>query len=48
MNIKELLEKIQDNFTTLTNKLNDFLNDLTEEKLDHLIENQPIQKLLPD
>jgi len=43
---EDYLKKIQDNFTTLTNKLNDFLKDLTEEKLDHLIENQPIQKLL--
>ena len=45
---EEYLKKIQENFTTLTNKLNDFLKDLTEEKLDHLIENQPVRKLLSE
>lgn len=45
---EDYLKKIQDSFTTLTNKLNEFLKDLTEEKLDHLIENHPITKLLPE
>jgi Mg2+ and Co2+ transporter CorA len=43
---EEYLKTIQDNFTTMTDRLNEFLKDLTEEKLDHLIVNQPIQKLL--
>ena len=42
------LKKIQTNFTTMTDKLNEFLKDLTEIKLDHLIENHPIQKFLPE
>lgn len=45
---EEYLKKIQNGFTTMTDKLNEFLKDLTEEKLDHLIENHPVQKFLTD
>ena len=40
------LKAIQSNFITLTEKLNEFLKDLTEEKLDRLIENHPVGKFL--
>jgi hypothetical protein len=43
---EQYLKAIQNNFTNLTEKLNEFLKDLTEEKLDNLIENHPVQKLL--
>ena len=40
------LKSIQVGFSTMTDKLNEFLKDLTKEKLDHLIENHPFQRLL--
>jgi hypothetical protein len=43
---EQYLKEIQTNFTIMTDKLNEFLKDLTEIKLDHLIENQPINKML--
>ena len=45
---EQYLKSIQDNFTIMTDKLNEFLKDLTETKLDHLIENQPVRKMLSD
>jgi len=43
---EQYLKDIQTNFSTMIDKLNEFLKDLTEVKLDNLIENHPVQKLL--
>ena len=45
---EQYLKDIQTSFTIMTDKLNEFLKDLTEIKLDHLIENKPINKLLSE
>lgn len=45
---EQYLMDIQTSFTVMTDKLNEFLKDLTEIKLDHLIENQPVKKLLSE
>lgn len=43
---EQYLKDIQTSFTLMTDKLNEFLKDLTEIKLDHLIENHPVRKFL--
>ena len=43
---EEYLKEIQKTFITVTDKLNEFLKDLTQEKLDHLIATSPVMKLL--
>jgi hypothetical protein len=45
---EEYLKDIQVNFINMTDKLNVFLKNLTETKLDFLIENKPINKLLAE
>jgi hypothetical protein len=45
---EQYLKDIQTSFTIMTDKLNEFLKDLTEIKLDHLIENHPVRKLLSE
>ena len=40
------LKEIQKTFTTITERLNDFLKDLNAEKLDHLIATSPVMKML--
>lgn len=43
---EQYLKDIQTSFTIMTNKLNEFLKDLTQIKLDHLIDNHPVRKFL--